>query len=206
MTIVSLKSEDSLSNGLLKAELSDGSELSFSTYYLPEEVKPVFCKEDQELASREEEAFRFAAACYLAEKAALKLIARAEQNSMGLTAKLEQRGHKTAAVKAVVLRLLDRNLLNDERYSELWLRSRLSRGKRISPRWLLVSLGKRGIDRNSSHRALQKVLNPETEYTLLLKYVEKTGVPGDEKEEIPRAWLKCEGFSSAVLDKYFCSC
>ena len=198
MTIVSLKLDNSSANGLVKAEFSDGSRLSFSSDYLPGGIE-----EGRELTSEDEESFRFAAACYLAEKAALRLVARAEQNSLGLSAKLAQKGHNAAVVKAVITRFLDRNLLNDERYSELWLRSRLSQGK--SPRWLLVSLGKRGVDRHSSHRALEKVLDPESEYALLLKYLGKARIFEAENAGGPRAQLKNEGFSSAVLDKYYCS-
>ena len=82
--------------------------------------------EERELSSAEEDAFRFAAACYKAEKAAARLIARAEQNSFGLAAKLERRGHDTRAVKAVISVLSDRNLLDDARYAERWILSRLA--------------------------------------------------------------------------------
>ncbi|MDR0496144.1 MAG: RecX family transcriptional regulator [Treponema sp.] len=137
--------------------------------------------------------------CLIAEKAALKLIARAEQNSFRLALKLEQKGFDSAVVKEVISRLLDRNLLNDERFAELWVRSRLSQGK--SPRWLFASLRRKGIDRNTSQKALEKVLDSETEYTLLLRHLEKAGI--SENGDVPRAALKSEGFSGMVLDNYY---
>jgi SOS response regulatory protein OraA/RecX len=141
----------------------------------------------------------------------------AEQNSLGLTAKLQRRGYGAAVAKAVVFRLLDCNLLDDERYAELWIRSRLALRKTSSPQRLLIALGKRGIDRNSSGKALKRVLDPETEYALLLKYLE-TSAGSDHPEEVSsyelrfpenkrgfslRSHLKYEGFSSIALDRYF---
>ena len=202
MTIISLKAEKPREDGVVEAKFSDGSLFLFSTDYLPEAFNAGLLEEGRELAGSEEEALRFAASCYRAEKAALKLIARAEQNSLGLTFKLERRGHDAPIVKAVVSRLLDRDLLNDERFAELWLRSHLSYGKAQSPQWLLASLGKRGVDRNSSQKALKSLLDPETEYALLLRYLEKAGID-KEKESFLRSRLKNEGFSYDVLERYF---
>ena len=215
MTIVSLETENLRADGAVKLDFSDGSSLSFSLFYLPETLlqtfaevnsgaeRPAVWEPGRELSSGEEEAFRFASTCYRVEKIALRLVARAEQNSLGLAAKLERRGYNAVVVKAVISRLLDRNLLDDGRYAELWIRSRLAMGKAPSPRWLLISLGKRGIDRYLSREALGKVLDPETEYALLLKYLEKTGIPEEKKVRRLRAQLKYEGFSFDVLDRFF---
>lgn len=203
MTLVSLKTAATPEAGAVKAEFSDGSRLFLSTEYLPEDFNLDLWEENRELTAREEDAFYFAAACYRAETTALRLIARAEQNTLRLAAKLEQRGHKAAAVKEVVSRLRDRGLLNDERYSERWVRSRLSQKKKQSPFSLLVSLGRRGIDRDTSRAALEKTLDPETEYALLLEFLEKSGVSGDENPTISRARLKREGFSSETLDRFY---
>lgn len=150
----------------------------------------------------DDETSRFTASCWKAEEAALRLIARAEQSSLGLTAKLVRKGFSADEVRTVVSSLLDRNLINNERYAELWVRSRLSQGK--SPNWLFSSLLKRGIDRKSALSALEKVLDPETEHELLLKFVEKAGISGHAGEIFPRKRLKSEGFSSNALDAYYC--
>jgi regulatory protein len=202
--VISLKTGNHRGDGAVEVEFSDGSSLVFTVDYLPEREADLSAWEtSQEISADEEEAIRFAAACYRAEKAALRLIARAEQHSLGLTAKLGCRGHGAAVAKAVVSRLLDRNLLDDERYAELWIRSRLASGKTPSPRWLLGSLAKRGIDRDSSREALKKVLDSETEYALLLKYLEMAGPPENKKPPNLRAQLRNEGFSSLALDRYF---
>ena len=203
MTLVSIKTDNSSEDGAVKAEFSDGSSIILKQEYLSDGFAPAFWESGRDLSPVEEEAFKFAAECYKAEKAALRLIARAEQNSLALTAKLERRGFAAAVVKAVISRLLDRNLLDDARYAELWLRSRLSRKKARSPRWLRISLGKRGIDRNSASIALENTLDPETEYALLSRFVEQTGFPGKKSYSYRKTQLKYEGFSPEALDKYF---
>lgn len=215
MTIVSLKTENFRNpppklqvelplrnSGLIKLEFSNGTSLLLTADYLPEGIDPAVWETGRELSSVEEEAFRFAAVCYRAEKAAARLIARAEQSSFGITVKLERRGYEAAAVKAVVSLLSDRNLLNDERYAECWIRSRLKGRKAPSPRWLLVSLGKRGIDRASSLQALKNALDPETEYTLLLKHLKAPGIPGKNPGISLKSRLKYEGFSPQAVERY----
>jgi len=208
VTLISLKTEIFRADGAVKAEFSDGSSLSLSIHYLPDTIpldkegNSLLWEGGHELSPGEEEAFRFAAACYRAEKAALRLIARAEQNSLALTVKLEHRSFDAAVAKAVVSRLLDQNLLDNERYAERWIRSRLALRKAPSPQWLLAALGKRGIDRKSSIKALGKVLDPQTEYELLEKYLEKARLARDKRAFSLRAQLKHEGFSSTVIDIY----
>jgi regulatory protein len=197
VTIVSLKAEKP---GLMRVEFSDGTSLLATINYLPDGM---VSKGIGELSAAEEDAFRFAAACYRAEKAAMRLIARAEQHSLGLTAKLERRGFEAAVANAVVSRFLDQDLLDDGRYAELWIRPRLSYRKTPSPRWLLSSLRKRGIDRATAGKALEKALDPETEYALLLSYLEKARLPQGEKARFLRAHLKNEGFSYSALERFF---
>ena len=202
MKVVSLKAAPPREEGVIEAELSDGSRLLFTNVYLPEDLRAGL-EDGRELSGQEEEALQFASSCYGAEKAALRLIARAEQSILGLTAKLERRGCDSPVVKAVVSRLLERNLLNDERFAKLWVHSRLSYGRARSPLWLRVSLGKKGIDRNLALKAVEGLLDPETEYILLLKYLEKAGISDGRNESYLKTQLKNEGFSYEVLERYF---
>ena len=116
--------------------------------------------------------------------------------------KLERRGFDRAVTQEVISRLFDRKLLNDQRFAELWIQSCLNR-KTVSPLWLLVSLGRRGIDRDSSLKALKAVLDHETEYALLLKYLEKMDISKKKKPGNLKSHLKYEGFSYEVLEKIF---
>jgi len=154
----------------------------------------------------EEETSRFTAACNEAEKVALRLIARAEQNSLALTVKLRKRGFDAITTREVVSRLLDRNLLDDTRYAEIWIRSRLSTSrKNLTPLLLLNSLQKKGIDKGLSQKALKNVLDEETEYSLLLSYVEKSNIMKNKTKWAIKAQFKKEGFSYEVLDRFYSS-
>ena len=151
----------------------------------------------------EEDTSSFTDACDRAEKVALRLIARAEQSSLRLTAKLEKKGFDAPAAKHVVSSLVDRNLLNDARYAELWIRSRLSMNKKVTPLWLLSSLEKRGINRKASREALEKVLDPETEYSLLIDFMKKASARKSENPWAMKHYLKKEGFSHEILEKLY---
>ncbi|MDR1863865.1 MAG: recombination regulator RecX [Treponema sp.] len=209
MTLVSLKSGTENGAGFLKITLSDDSSFSVKTCYLSQAASDLsLWEEGREISPAEEEDLRFAAACYRAEQDGLRLIARAEQTEAGLSRKLGHRGHDSAGVSAVVSRFVSLGLINDERYAELWIRSRLARrsGKIPTPRTLLASLRNRGIDSSSAGKALKSILDEETELALLKRYMGQTS----SRASLPvssgfslRGVLKFEGFSQDVLSVYF---
>jgi len=200
----------------LRIELSDGSLFSFKPCYLP----PVFVEESlyspsadcgREINAAEEEALRFASACLRAEKRALQLIARAEQNVFGLSRKLGKRGHDQDCVRAVISWLCESGLLDDRRYARLWLESRISR-QATSPRRLLAALRSRSIDRHDAEAALKETLDDETERQLLERYVQKLRRKGaayasanDAHDPVRalRYTLKSEGFSPLAIQCLF---
>ena len=203
MTIVSIKS--GTGGESRRVELSDGSFFSFRTCYLP----PVFIDEvlvtpgaadGRQINSDEEAAFRFASACLRAEKAALRLIARAEQTVFGISRKLEKRGHDSACVRAAVARLVELALLDDRRYAQRWLESRVG-GRASSPRRLLAALYARGIDRDDAEPVLQSVLAAGDECALLTRYAQK--LQRSRRSRSPsfslKHALKNEGFSTAAV-------
>ena len=215
MTIVSIKPE---AGGLLRMGLSDGSLFSFKAGYLP----PLFWDESSEnpclaavftagyeLNADEEESFRFASTCLRAEKTALRLIARAEQNVFRLSRKLEKRGFDSACARAVISRLSGLNLIDDRRYARMWLESRVSR-QAASPRRLLGSLCARGIGRDDAEPALREILDEETELRLMERFAEKlrrkhkiddTGGEAYARRSL-KFLLKNEGFSSAAIQRF----
>lgn len=200
MTVISIKPGNA--KDIQRIELADGSLFSFKTYYLPDNAE---LGEGLELNTDEEENLRFAAACLRAEKAALQLIARAEQTVFNLSMKLEKRGHESSCVRAVMAHLCESGLLDDSRYARLWLESRISR-QASSPRRLRAALHSRGIDRNDSDTALKETLDDETEQQLLERYVKKIKSKFDNSAENQRSLkytLKSEGFSSAAIQYYF---
>ncbi|MDR1900935.1 MAG: recombination regulator RecX [Treponema sp.] len=182
--------------------LSDGSMFSFSSCYLPQEYRdPAFWSLGRDLGPNEEDCCRFAASCFRAERLALRLVSRAEQTTRGIFHKLLKRGFKEACAWAVISHLSGLDIVNDQRYAELWLRSRLSRGG-SSPRRLLASLHSRGIDRDSIQAACKLVFTLENELALLVSYVKKKHLEPEDDLHSFKFTLKCEGFSSMVLEDY----
>jgi len=208
MIIVSLKSE--ARGELFRIGLSDGSLFSFRNCYLPPDLQNTHLvdpasAEGKEITADEEVAFRDASACLRAEKAALRLIARAEQCTAGLSRKLEKRGHERTCVNAVISRLTSLRLLDDSRYACLWLESRLRLAR--SPRRMLISLCARGIDRDDAEAAMKKALNEESEISMITrfvkKYAKKAGGNGGDIARSLKHVLKCEGFSQAAISRFF---
>ncbi|MDR1575022.1 MAG: recombination regulator RecX [Treponema sp.] len=214
MTIVSIKAGTGAE--LRRIELSDGSLFSFKTCYLP----PVFTDESlcipgaaegRELSADETAGLRFASACWRAERAALRLVARAEQTVSGLCRKLERRGNEAACVRAVVFRLAGMGLVDDRRFARLWLETRLGR-RRDSPRRLLSALRGRGIGREDAAAALRLVLNADAELALLGRFMEKQrrlrgfraagAMPAADARRSLRLSLKSEGFSPEVIQRF----
>ncbi|MDR0289473.1 MAG: recombination regulator RecX [Treponema sp.] len=204
MIIISIKSSSSAD--IRRIELSDGSIFSYKVCYLPPDSPDAV--EGIEINSAEEEGFRFASGCLRAEKAALQLIARAEQNTFGLSRKLEKRGHSSACTHAVISQLCETGLLDDRRYGRLWLESRICR-QASSPRRLFAALCAR-IDRHDAEAVLKETLNnDEAEQELLKRYAQKLRrkfETGDEDPAARRTFryaLKSEGFSSQAIQIFF---
>ncbi|MDR0643563.1 MAG: RecX family transcriptional regulator, partial [Treponema sp.] len=173
--------------------MSDGTVFLFKQVYLSFEL---WSEVPQEISADEETALQFASACLRVENVAMALAANAEQTMFGLSRKLEARGFAKDCVKAVVARLMDQGIVNDGRYSRLWLESRLFT-KADSPRKLTAFLCNKGIDRKTVEHALKTVLDRERERVLLKKYLEKLEKIGKGTE---RQLLRREGFSYEVIE------
>jgi regulatory protein len=154
-----------------------------------------------------------------AEQAALRLIARAEQCSRALASKLERKNHHPDVVCSIIGRLTELNLVNDRRYAELWLKSRISCGYK-GPRALLALLQARGIDREDAEAALAASLTPDVEAALLRRCLTKTRLvkarfnkprQGMARQSLAaqnpaqpniRLFLKMQGFSADAIQQF----
>jgi SOS response regulatory protein OraA/RecX len=177
--------------GLFRVSLEDGSVFTFRAEYLaggfPEAKLPGEIGDDGPL--------RFAGECYRCERAALRLVARAEQNSAGLSRKLLQRGFSQAASGKALERLCSLGLVSDERYAERWVTVRLLRG-RETPAALLSKLRAKGIDGGAARAALKKCLNPDNELPLARHFLKKHG-----RSLRLSAVLKSQGFSAEFIEQ-----
>jgi SOS response regulatory protein OraA/RecX len=99
---------------------------------------------------------------------------------------------------------LELKLVDDSRFSSLWLESRLRLAR--SPRRLLVSLCGRGIDRDDAQTAIKPVLDEETEFTILTRFVKRYSRKSGRKEGKNavslKHLLKNEGFSQQAIAQF----
>jgi regulatory protein len=139
-----------------------------------------------------------------ARNAALRLVSRAEQCTFLLTRKLLKKGFDAETVKTVVFELTEANIVNDDRFSQMWLRSRII-SRVDTPRRIMGALCAKGIDRNTAAEAVKMCLDRETELALLGRFVKKHR--GDLPVEIDgcKMTLRYEGFSQDAVWDFFAS-
>jgi len=197
MTVVSVKT--GADPQVLKVGLADGSLFFVRTVYLPAGFGADL-RVGSELDAGEEEALRFGGACYLTERAALALIARSEQYAAALARKLQKKEHPPESVRLVLSRLRSLELLDDRRYCEFWIRSRLRRAGE-GPVRLAAALQAKGIDRRLVQAALADLVDPETEAGLLRRYAEKKRLDlrAPTEVQLVRSRLRRAGFSAAAI-------
>jgi regulatory protein len=167
--------------------------------------KNPYIAEAAKICPDEDEAFAFACACLNAEKAALNLIAGAEQYSRGLKLKLQRKHYEPACVNAVIARLTELKAVDDSRYARLWLGSKI-RSKRTSPRRLLAALRAKSIDHDEAEAALKELLDEESEFLLLGRFMKdhakKIKKEADKSAASLRYLFKNEGFSSQAISRF----
>ena len=193
----------------LSVTFSGGAVFELGTAYLPPEYSGAFLCPGTVITAEAEAALRHAAECLAVEKAALRLVARAEQCAKGLERKLGQRCYSSGAIRAALDRMLELDLVNDSRYAELWLTYRVRRGSK-GPWALGAALRSKGIDRHTADKAFRSVLTPEAEAALIERCLEKAGFRkkpeqagnsyGGATEQ--KFFLKSEGFSQSAIESY----
>jgi regulatory protein len=204
MTVVSVKTTETRAGlVVIRIGLSDGALFSFNPIYLPRPFQGEgYFFSDKEINDDEAAALRFAGDCFRAERAGLRLAARAEQTRAGLVRKLEQRGHGTACVKAAAAYLVEMEIVDDRRFAERWIQSRLYRST-DSPLRLINGLCQRGINRDTAGEACKSALGFERETELLGKFIAKRYRASGSEGRFLKGQLKREGFSPTVLERYW---
>ncbi|RKX83284.1 MAG: hypothetical protein DRP70_14990, partial [Spirochaetes bacterium] len=90
------------------------------------------------------------------KRKALSLLARAEQCRWGLTAKLSKKGYSREAVSLCLDELASAGLLDDRRFAEAWVRSRL-RSRPEGPSRLRGALMAKGVSAATARDAVTAV-------------------------------------------------
>jgi len=167
---------------------------------------PAALEKGREFGEAESALLALAADATEAERQAVALLARAEQTRSGLAAKLEKKGRSRRAASLALDRLLEEGLLDDRRFAEAWLRSRLGRlASRAAegPLRLAQGLRARGVDEETARAALAAVLGPDERRGALAKAAAREAAKlGGDREALGRR-LRALGFKSGEIRAYF---
>ncbi len=135
-----------------------------------------------------------------AEKRALSLLSYAPHSREGLKLKLMKRGFPEESIEYSLLRMEEMGYLDDLKYAEEWLRSRLKR--RPEGKWALqAGLIKRGISRTTAETALAEYISDEMEAEAAARALSKMmgGRPLTRMQAAAK--LASKGFSSRVINR-----
>ncbi len=201
MTVISV--EQGADPEVLIIGLEDGSRFLCRLSYLD----AAFASSGAELLGRalsaEEEAdLRLAGERSRAERAALRLIALREHSRAELSVKLLKRGFGDREISPVLLRLGEEGLLDDARFAELWVESRLAR-KYEGPAVLMARLRARGVSREGAREAVSRAAGGDREAALVERFLAAEGGPRSEDDRQVRFRLRKAGFSSGAIREAF---
>ena len=91
---------------------------------------------------------------------AIRLLARREYSRAELERRLSAKGHAAEEIGQVLDALADEGLQSDERFAEVFVRSRIARGQ--GPIKIRAGLGERGIDAEQARLALDGIQSGES--------------------------------------------
>jgi regulatory protein len=118
-----------------------------------------------------------------------------------LSQKLLKKGFDPGTVKTVVLELVEANVVSDDRFSQMWVRSRIA-SKADTPRRITAALYAKRIDRGTAVRAVEECLDSETEEALLRRFVQKRLKGLMLETDGYKAVLRGQGFSEDAVQGF----
>ncbi|WP_111637822.1 recombination regulator RecX [Marinomonas shanghaiensis] len=126
---------------------------------------------------------------------ALSLLSHREHSKKELISKLKTRGHEEEDIRATIERLEEMNYLNDERFAEIFVRSRLS--KPLGASRISQELMQKGI---SSELAKSTIANADVDWFALAKQLKErkfgNEISEDFKEKAKQSrYLQYRGFN-----------
>ena len=129
---------------------------------------------------------------------ALDLLARAPHTTFSLRMKLHKRNFESRAVEEVLQFLKRQEYLDDRRYAEDWLRSRIERrpeGRAV----LIAGLLRKGVPREIAEGSVNRYLTPALERENAVRALEKLKRSGETDPAKLRRKLRARGFSFPLI-------
>jgi len=133
---------------------------------------------------------------------ALDIISRREHSQKELIGKLLKKFSEEEIVNSVINNLVEKNLLNDSRYSEAYVVSRKRKG--FGPKKILYELISRGVIENIAYKAIENEGGWKDAALKAFNKKFKKGKAMDFKElNKQKAFLQNRGFSFEEIDSVF---
>lgn len=177
--------------------VSEGSSFFVSNFFCDEYSLEIGREIDEDLFEK----IKFESDCVKALHKAGDLICRAEQSSGGLYVKLKKKGFSDQACKNAVERVCQLNLLDDNRFAELWISSRL-RSHPEGKSALFKGLLSRGVKSKNAKYALDQYLLEEDLHRAVLKAGRKLLVKYPDSNLKVKQALYRRGFTNGEI-QYF---
>jgi regulatory protein len=137
---------------------------------------------------------------------ALDLVGRREHSAFELRGKLSRRGFSDQVIHTVIARLEELHLLDDKRFSEMWVGSRMRRHPEGRVK-LLAGLASKGVDRTIARTVVDTLLGPEEETAALEEAARKLFRKDGVSRKSMAASLARKGFSRSkvmrTVEKFF---
>ncbi len=187
------------STGILSVYPEEGPSFLVRAAYLSPECAYALEGVPVALTDSLAESLLSSARVFLAERAALAYLARAEHCRSLLSVKLSKKGYTRDESEPALAYLASCGYLDDARYAEAWLRSRVNRvgeGRRK----LLAGLLTRGVSRDVAEQALRSLFAEADERDLCHKALNKLERLGKSDEQI-RVSLIRKGFAMKTIEE-----
>lgn len=170
-----------------------------SSFFIPPAVaQELSLKDGQTVSGEELHKLQDRCLSWQARSKAVELLARREHSRRELEQKLIQRGYSQETISRVLDGLEERGYLDDRRFAESWVGSRIRR-KPEGKRKLASGLAAKGVHREIIEEVLQGV---DTRQLLTAAYEQLEGKAGGDREKLLRS-LAARGFAYQEIRRFF---
>ncbi|HOV63355.1 MAG TPA: regulatory protein RecX [Spirochaetia bacterium] len=136
-----------------------------------------------------------------AEERAVRLLAQYEHSSYQLTVKLKKRGYPEDVILKVIEDLKGKGYLDDKRFAESWIHSRLQRhpeGREL----LIAGLIAKGVDRETARSVVSSAVGEEEIAAACETAGRKLMQKSDMNREKLTQTLHRRGFSERIIQSF----
>ena len=158
----------------------------------------------QMISEAERDAARMSIERYVIRNKSIELLARREHSVLELRRKLQKRYPDATRIPEVLDELQTDGLLDNRRFAEAFVRSRLKRAGTSTAK-LIAELGARGVDRRDVELSIKEVFKDEeyNEFALLARAIQKLWPNSVEKSDIMKLRHKLlrRGFKGLDIEK-----